>query len=128
MRSYILKRLLLIPLTLWGIITINFAIIQLAPGGPVDYILAQYKGMNTDAKSQLTSSSEMSSIQNVSDSKYVGAQGVPEDLVKALEKQFGFDKPWYIRYGKMLKDYLLFDFPMHFLRHLFLDTHFLLCL
>ena len=116
MRSYILKRLLLIPLTLWGIITINFAIIQLAPGGPVDYILAQYKGMNTDAKSQLTSSSEMSSIQNVSDSKYVGAQGVPEDLVKALEKQFGFDKPWYIRYGKMLKDYLLFDFGKSYYR------------
>lgn len=116
MRSYILKRLLLIPLTLWGIITINFAIIQLAPGGPVDYILAQYKGMNTDAKSQLTSSSEMSSIQNISDSKYVGAQGVPEDLVKALEKQFGFDKPWYIRYGKMLKDYLLFDFGKSYYR------------
>ena len=100
MHSYILKRLLLIPLTLWGIITINFAIIQLAPGGPVDYILAQYRGMNTDTKSQLTSSSEMSSMQNVSDSKYVGAQGVPEDLIKALEKQFGFDKPWYVRYGK----------------------------
>lgn len=116
MRSYILKRLLLIPVTLWGIITINFAIIQLAPGGPVDYILAQYKGMNTDAKSQLTSSVEMSSIQNVSDSKYVGAQGVPEDLVKALEKQFGFDKPWYVRYGKMLKDYLLFDFGKSYYR------------
>ena len=116
MHSYILKRLLLIPLTLWGIITINFAIIQLAPGGPVDYILAQYRGMNTDTKSQLTSSSEMSSMQNVSDSKYVGAQGVPEDLIKALEKQFGFDKPWYVRYGKMLKDYLLFDFGKSYYR------------
>ncbi len=114
MRTYILKRLLLIPLTLWGIITVNFAIIQLAPGGPVDYVLAQYRGMNTDAKSSLTSSAEMS--QKSSSSAYTGAQGVPEDLIKALEKQFGFDKPWYYRYGKMLKDYLCFDFGKSYYR------------
>ena len=114
MRTYILKRLLLIPLTLWGIITVNFAIIQLAPGGPVDYMLAQYRGMNTDSKSQFTSMSEVNS--SAAESKYVGAQGVPEDLVKALEKQFGFDKPWYYRYGKMLKDYLCFDFGKSYYR------------
>ena len=120
MRNYILKRLLLIPFTLWGIITVNFAIIQLAPGGPVDYVLAQYRGMNTDAKSQLTSSVEanQSNAQNTSasNSKYVGAQGVPEDLIKALEQQFGFDKPWYVRYGKMLKDYIFFDFGKSYYR------------
>lgn len=117
MRHYILKRLLLIPLTLWGIITINFAIIQLAPGGPVDYILAQYRGMNTDAKSQFTSTAEVNSqTAGDSSSKYTGAQGVPADLVEALEKQFGFDKPWYYRYGKMLKDYLCFDFGKSYYR------------
>ena len=117
MRNYILKRLLLIPWTLWGIITVNFAIIQLAPGGPVDYVLAQYRGMNTDAKSQLTSSVEVNqSNASGSSSQYVGAQGVPEDLVKALEKQFGFDKPWYVRYGKMIKDYLCFDFGKSYYR------------
>lgn len=123
MRKYIIKRLLLIPFTLWGIITVNFAIIQLAPSGPVDYILAQYRGMNTDAKSQITSSVEVNQSQSSaanaasgSSSKYVGAQGVPEDLVKALEKQFGFDKPWYVRYGKMLKDYLCFDFGKSYYR------------
>lgn len=114
MRLYILKRLMLIPLTLWGIITVNFAIIQLAPGGPVDYMLAQYRGMNTDSKSQFTSMSEVNA--KAAESKYVGAQGVPEDLVKALEKQFGFDKPWYYRYGKMLKDYLCFDFGKSYYR------------
>lgn len=114
MRNYILKRLFLIPLTLWGIITVNFAIIQLAPGGPVDYMLAQYRGMNTDSKSQFTSMSEVNA--KAAESKYVGAQGVPEDLVKALEKQFGFDKPWYYRYGKMLKDYLCFDFGKSYYR------------
>lgn len=120
MRQYILKRLLLIPLTLWGIITVNFAIIQLAPGGPVDYVLAQYRGMNTDAKSQITGTSDIqqsnSAQETSSSSKYVGAQGVPEDLVKALEKQFGFDKPWYYRYGKMIKDYLCFDFGKSYYR------------
>lgn len=114
MRNYIIKRLLLIPLTLWGIITVNFAIIQLAPGGPVDYMLAQYRGMNTDSKSQFTSMSEVNT--KTAESKYVGAKGVPEDLVKALEKQFGFDKPWYYRYGKMLKDYLCFDFGKSYYR------------
>jgi len=114
MRAYILKRLFLIPLTLWGIITVNFAIIQLAPGGPVDYVLAQYRGMNTDAKSQFTASAEAN--QAAVESRYIGAQGVPEDLVKALEKQFGFDKPWYYRYGKMLKDYLCFDFGKSYYR------------
>lgn len=120
MRQYILKRLLLIPFTLWGIITVNFAIIQLAPGGPVDYVLAQYSGMNTDTKSQLTGSGDMQQSTTSSDSsyssKYVGAQGVPEDLIKALEEQFGFDKPWYYRYGKMIKDYLCFDFGKSYYR------------
>ncbi len=119
MRNYILKRLLLIPFTLWGIITVNFAIIQFAPGGPVDYMLAQYRGMNTDSKSQFTSASEVSAQNSHSgstSSKYVGAQGVPEDLIKALEAQFGFDKPWYYRYGKMLKDYLCFDFGKSYYR------------
>ena len=55
MRAYIIKRLLLIPFTLWGIITVNFAIIQLAPGGPVDYILAQFRSMNTAARLALRS-------------------------------------------------------------------------
>ena len=108
---------MLIPLTLWGIITINFAIIQLAPGGPVDYVLAQYRGMNTDAKSQITGTAEVNTASSESSSsKYVGAQGVPEDLIKALEEQFGFDEPWYYRYGKMIKDYLCFDFGKSYYR------------
>ena len=93
-------------MTLLGILLINFAIIQMAPGGPVEHVLAQYRGMNTDAKSQLTSSVQM----NSSASRYQGAQGVPEELVKELEKQFGFDKPVHERFWKMIKDYARFDF------------------
>lgn len=109
MKNYILKRILLIPLTLLGILTVNFAIIQLSPGGPVEYMLAKYQGMNVDSKAQFTATAQ---VQNrASDvQKYRGSQGVPDDLVKALEKQFGFDKPWPQRYLKMIKDYALFDF------------------
>ena len=81
MRNYILKRLLLIPVTLLGILTINFAIVQLAPGGPVEYVLAKYRGMNVDAKSQFTASADI-----------------------------GFDKPVHERFLKMAADYARFDF------------------
>lgn len=105
MRNYIIKRLLLIPVTLFGILVINFAIIQLAPGGPVEYMLAQYKGMDTSATGNINAGTP-----NLNEQKYQGAKGVPDDLVKELEKQFGFDKPIHERFIKMLKDYLVFDF------------------
>ncbi len=110
MRNYIIKRLLLIPLTLLGILTINFCIIQLAPGGPVDYMLSKYRGMNTDAKSQFSGTAQMNNTTAMTQNQYQGAQGVPEDLIKELEKQFGFDKPMGERYLKMIKDYAKFDF------------------
>ncbi len=108
MRNYIIKRLLLIPFTLLGILAINFVIVQTSPGGPVEYILAKYRGMNTEATGTLTSSAQMNSSQAAG--KYQGAQGVPEDMIKELEKQFGFDQPVHKRFWKMIKDYALFDF------------------
>lgn len=111
MRNYILKRILLIPLTLLGILFINFLIVQLAPGGPVEHTLAKYRGMNVNATSQISGSSQMHLDSN---STYQGSQGVPEDLVKELEKQFGFDKPAHVRFWKMLKDYAVFDFGKSF--------------
>lgn len=108
MRNYIFKRLLLIPLTLLGILIINFCIIQLAPGGPVEHTLAKYRGFNVDAKSQFSTTAQMN--MDSAANKYQGAQGVPEDLIKELEKQFGFDKPVHERFWKMLKDYAVFDF------------------
>ena len=59
MRNYIIKRLLLIPLTLLGILTINFVIIQMAPGGPVEYMLAKYRGMNVSATGNLSAAAQM---------------------------------------------------------------------
>lgn len=112
MRNYILKRLLLIPVTLLGILTLNFFIVQLAPGGPVEYMLAKYQGMNVDGKSQFSSSAK-----EVSSQKYQGSTGVPEDMIKELERQFGFDKPLHTRFFKMLKDYLTFDFGSSFYKN-----------
>lgn len=108
MRNYIIKRLALIPVTLLGILLINFAIIQLAPGGPVEHTLAKYRGMNVDAKSQISSSGGIES--GGSNSQYKGSQGIPEELVKELEKQFGFDKPVHQRLWKMISDFARFDF------------------
>jgi len=108
MKKYIIKRLFLIPLTLLGILAINFCIVQLAPGGPVEYILAKYQGMNTDSKAQFTSTAEALSASQ--GSQYQGAQGVPQDLVEELNRQFGFDKPLGARFFKMIKDYATFDF------------------
>ena len=108
MRNYIIKRLFLIPVTLLGILLINFIIIQLAPGGPIEHTLAKYRGMNVDSASQISSSVEMQ--MNAQDNVYRGAQGVPEELIKELEKQFGFDKPLGERLWKMIKDYACFDF------------------
>lgn len=108
MKNYIIKRLFLIPLTLLGILAINFAIIQFAPGGPVEYMLAKYQGLNVDSKAQFTATANVKNTS--SQTQYRGSQGVPEDLVKELEKQFGFDKPWYERFVKMITDYACFDF------------------
>ena len=113
MRNYIIKRLLLIPLTLFGILALNFIIVQFAPGGPVEHILAQYRGMNTDATSSVSGVAS-AHLEGASSSKYQGASGVPEDLIKELERQFGFDKPAYYRFLKMIKDYSFFDFGKSF--------------
>lgn len=67
LRTYIIKRLALIPLTLLGILLVNFLIIQLAPGGPVEYMLAKYQGMNTDSKSALSSTTQVNMNQSKND-------------------------------------------------------------
>ncbi len=111
MRNYIIKRILLIPLTLLGILCINFAIVQFAPGGPIEHTLAKYRGMNVNATSQISGTTQMNLSTN---NAYQGAQGVPEDLVNELKKQFGFDQPPLTRFWKMIKDYAYFDFGKSF--------------
>lgn len=114
MKKYILKRLLLIPLTLFGIMLINFMFIQLAPGGPVEQMMMKMEGSAVSATARISGASSGAAESVASNSKYQGAQGVREELKKQLEHEFGFDKPIHERFLLMMKKYLVFDFGKSF--------------
>lgn len=115
MFAYILRRLLLIVPTLLGIMVLNFIIVQAAPGGPVEQMLAQIEGEAGDATSRV-SGTGAGEIASPGDSTYRGGQGVPPELIAQLEKQFGFDKPAHERFFDMMGNYLVFDFGESFYR------------
>lgn len=108
MGRYVLRRLLLIFPTLIGIITLNFFIVQLAPGGPVDQAIATLTGQDASATSRIAGA-ETVQVPVETQTQYAGAQGLDPELIRMIEKQFGFDRPVHERYLKMLKDYLLLD-------------------
>src|SRR4051794_4750781 len=120
MATYLLKRVLLIIPTLLGIMLINFAIIQFAPGGPVERVIAQISGTDVSATARISggqgdglstsTQTQMSQSGGETSSKYRGAQGLDPEFIKSLEKQFGFDKPAHERFILMMKSYLMFDF------------------
>ena len=119
MAAYILRRLLLIIPTLIGILTINFLIVQAAPGGPVEQTLAHLEGFNTDATARIGSSVQSDTVQGGSgggdgQSSYRGARGLDPSLVAQIEKLYGFDKPAHERFFDMLLSYLKFDFGKSF--------------
>jgi microcin C transport system permease protein len=123
MGAYILRRLLLIIPTMIGIMAISFAVVQFAPGGPVERIIAQLTGSDVSATERVTggggdlgtAATQQPGGGDIG-SKYRGAQGLDPEFIKSLEKQFGFDKPWYVRFGKMLWDYARFDFGESYFR------------
>lgn len=113
MLRYIVRRLLLIFPTLIGIITLNFFIVQLAPGGPVDQMIAQLTGQDVAATARIAGAVDAQpqlDMAETSRSQYAGAQGLDPELIAAIEKQFGFDRPIHERYFKMVGDYLTLDF------------------
>ncbi len=116
--KYFLKRLLLIPITLFGIMALNFLFAQLAPGGLVEQMMIRLEtGQPLDATARFSGTTAgdiaTGSQQEIS-SSYRGAQGLREELRKELEKQFGFDQPAWKRFFIMMKNYLLFDFGTSF--------------
>ncbi|NKB44224.1 MAG: microcin C ABC transporter permease YejB [Alphaproteobacteria bacterium] len=113
MLSYIVRRLALIPLTLFGIIGLNFIIVQFAPGGPVEQVLAQLQGLEISATARV---SGVASDSVSTSSTYRGAQGLSPDLVAEIERQFGFDKPPLERFALMLKNYATFDLGESYFR------------
>lgn len=117
MLGYILRRLLLIIPTLFGILLINFAITQAAPGGPVEQAIAKVQGLDTTGNRVGGSKQgDISSQSKGNESTYRGAQGLDPQLIKDLEKQYGFDKPASERFWLMIKNYLQFDFGQSFFR------------
>jgi microcin C transport system permease protein len=127
MAAYLLKRLLLIIPTMLGIMLISFVIIQFAPGGPVEQMIAKLSGSDTSisdrlgggGRDTLGGGAQSQLGQGMGDSitsKYRGAQGLDPEFIKSLEKQFGFDKPAHERFLLMMKNYLTFDFGKSYFR------------
>ena len=124
MTSYILRRLLLIIPTLLGIMIINFAIVQLAPGGPIEQIIAEVSGTDAGTTGRISGggsevsggSSQTTAGGTATDNGYRGAQGLDPEFIKELERQFGFDKPLHERFIDMMGNFITFDFGTSFFR------------
>ncbi|WP_169543321.1 microcin C ABC transporter permease YejB [Sneathiella aquimaris] len=124
MLAYILRRLLLMIPTLFGIMVLNFVVIQFAPGGPIEQIIAEIQGTAVGATSRIggsgqgdvSSGQSSATVNSGGDSAYRGAQGLDPEFIKELEVQFGFDKPAHERFFLMIKNYLVFDFGNSYFR------------
>src|SRR5437667_3775639 len=124
MTAYISRRILLMIPTLLGILFVSFIVVQFAPGGPVERVIAQLSGADTGASSRISGSSggdfgarnQVGAASDAVNSKYRGAQGLDPEFVKSLEKQFGFDKPAPERFALMLLNFARFDFGKSYFR------------
>lgn len=103
MIHYLYKRLFLLLPTLFGIMCINFIIIQFAPGGPVELMLAKYNTLATNETYQ-------------KNDFYKGKQGLDEELLDEIKELYGFNKPLVYRFLAMIKSYIVFDFGESFYR------------
>src|SRR5262245_24660258 len=102
MAAYVIRRILLMVPTLFGIMLVSFILVQFAPGGPVERVIAVLQGADTSAASRAGGSvgdfgargqSQSGTQFSTVNSKYRGAQGLDPKFIESLEKQFGFDKP-----------------------------------
>lgn len=119
MINYLFRRLLYVIPTLFAILTINFFIIQIAPGGPVDQAIANLERGNDSTK--LSSGSQIHSISNPEyitkqESTYRGARGLDPQIIDQIKKQYGFDKPIMQRYIDTINNYLRFNFGQSFFK------------
>jgi len=123
MSAYVLRRLLLVVPTLLGIMVLNFVVIQAAPGGPIEQMLAKVRGTAVEATARFggaqqgeVAAGRRPGPQGEQTSKYRGAQGLDPAFVAKLEKQFGFDQPAHVRFFRMISSFLRFDFGNSFFR------------
>lgn len=101
MFKYILRRLVLMIPTLFGVTVICFGIVNLAPGSPIEQKLQALKFGNTSGNDSGGSSNQSGST-------------VSNEVLEALKKQYGFDKPVHIRYWIWLKNLAVLDFGESF--------------
>ena len=125
MLAYILRRLGLMVPTIIGIMLVSFVVVQFAPGGPVERVIAQLTGDDVSATARVSGqSSDFSGAatspggggMDASAAKYRGAQGLDPKFIAELEKQFGFDKPAHERFLLMIWNYARFDFGRSYFR------------
>ena len=116
MLAYIVRRLLLIVPTLLGILLINFIIVQAAPGGPVEQMIAKLEGFDAASGGATARVSGGGGEVSVAGSNYRGAQGLDPELVAEIEKMYGFDKSAPERFWLMIKSYAQLDFGQSFFR------------
>jgi microcin C transport system permease protein len=126
MLAYAIRRLLLIVPTLFGIMVVNFLVVQAAPGGPVESMIARLRGHGAEATARIGGSGggdtgggrAAPSAGQGGDvaERYRGARGLDPELIRQLERQFGFDRPPSERFVRMLRSYLVLDFGQSFFR------------
>src|SRR3954469_18474810 len=124
MAAYIIRRILFMIPTVFGIMLVSFVVVQFAPGGPVERVIAVLSGADTGARARTGSSSggfggcgaRSDGQFDAGASKYRGAQGLDPKFIESLEKQFGFDKPAHERFFLMLWNYSRFDFGKSYFR------------
>jgi len=124
MSAYIARRILLMIPTLFGILFVSFVVVQFAPGGPVERVIAQLSGSDTGGTSRISGgggdlaarAGPTGAGAGEINSRYRGAQGLDPDFIKSLEKQFGFDKPAPERFALMLWNFARFDFGKSYFR------------
>jgi len=126
MFAYLVRRLLLIIPTLFGIMVVNFLVIQAAPGGPVEQMIARIKGMGIHATGRVSGAGEADvgdrsggGAASTGDTSgvYRGARGLDPEVIREIERQFGFDRPPHERFFRMMRSYLVFDFGESFYRN-----------
>src|SRR5579863_6281011 len=117
MNAYAIRRILLMIPTLFAIMVVNFFIVQAAPGGPVEQMIAKLKGTEVSATARVSGNgSEISAAAAAGDTRYRGARGLDPAFIKELQKQYGFDKPPLQRFLLMMKNYATFNLGTSFFR------------
>jgi len=121
MTAYIARRLLLMIPTLLGIMVINFVVVQLAPGGPVEQVIAQLTGEGSAITERVTRTGggdtpQVQTTREGTTGRYRGAQGLDPEFIEELERRFGFDRPMHERFLQMMANFIVFDFGESFFR------------